>query len=79
MERKKETKEELAELEAACERLRELQLGAQQILTELEEEKRAWEEEKKLTNRAWEDIDQEIFDVIHRKTSLVSEVRVLKN
>ncbi|MGB3912854.1 MAG: chromosome segregation protein SMC [Thermacetogeniaceae bacterium] len=79
LERKKETKEELAELEAACERLRELQLGAQQILTELEEEKRAWEEEKKLTNRAWEDIDQEIFDVIHRKTSLVSEVRVLKN
>jgi len=79
LERKKETKEELAELEAACERLRELQLDAQQKLTGLEEEKRAWEEQKRLTNRSWEDIDQEIFDILHRKTSLVSEVRVLKN
>ena len=79
LERKKETKEELAEVEAACVRLRDLQLDAQQKLTGLEEEKRAWEEQKKLTNKSWEDIDQEIFDILHRKTSLVSEVRVLKN
>jgi len=78
-ERKKETKAELAELEAAWERLRGLQLDAQQKLSGIEEEKKAWEEQKRLTNKSWEDIDQEIFDILHRKASLVSEVRVLNN
>lgn len=79
VERKAETRKELAELLAECEQLKLMRLQVQQKLDVLEDEKRSWDEQKKETNRTWEEIDQEIFDILHQKTSLVSEVRVLNN
>ncbi|HHV34643.1 MAG TPA: chromosome segregation protein SMC [Syntrophomonadaceae bacterium] len=79
VQRKAETEQELAEAIAVCKKLKDLQSQAERDVEDLLAEKKDWEEQKKEANRTWESVDQEIFEVLHQKTALVSELQVQKN
>lgn len=77
--RRVETEQELAEVASGCRELIDLRSQAERDVEELLAEKRDWEEQKKEANRTWEIVDKDIFEILHQKTAIVSDLQVQKN
>jgi chromosome segregation protein len=77
--RRQETEQEMDDAASAYKKLSLLRLQAESDVQKLSAEKEEWEEQKKETEKRWESVDKEIFEVLYRKTSLVSDLQVQKN
>lgn len=77
--RREETTRELEEISAVNGRLRELQEQAKSELEALEKENRDYEEKRARVSRDLESLNRVIFDILHQKTALLSEIQGARN
>jgi len=77
--KREETFRELEEIAETCNQLKVLQEQAASELEVLREENRDYEERRSLVSQGLESLDKSVFDVLHQKTALLSDIQGLRN